>query len=139
MRQKIKSIISLSLMALLMISCDELLDDPVDADVRSRLEGIWSVEEDSQLFSKTNYLAEISKHPWDSNRIYIDNIYNVDSYAEAIVSGRTLTIPDQVMDGGFRIQGTGTVSKDYDLINWEYTVDDGSSQLDNAIAVYTPF
>lgn len=134
-----KNIIGFSLFAVLVFSCDELLDDPVDGDVRSRLEGIWSVEEDSQLFMKTNYLAEISKHPWDSNRIYIDNIYNVDSYAEAIVSGRTLTIPDQVMEGGFRIYGTGTVSKDYNQINWEYTVDDGSSQLDQATAVYTPY
>jgi hypothetical protein len=139
MGKTVKCILGLSLITLLIISCDDLLDDPVETDVRSRLEGVWSVEEDSQLFSKTNYLAEISKHPWDSNRIYIDNIYNVDSYAEAIVSGRILTIPEQVMEGGFRIYGTGTISKDFDLINWEYTVDDGSSQLDNATAVYTPF
>ena len=139
MRHIIKNFIRISMLAALLISCDELLDNPVDGDIRSKIEGVWHVEEDSQLFLTTNYLVEISKHPWDSNKVYLDNIYNVNSSAEAIVNGRNLTIPYQTMEGGFRIYGTGTVSKAYDEISWEYTVDDGSSQLDNVTAVYTPY
>lgn len=139
MRQIVKNMIGLCLISATVISCDDSLNNPVDGDVRSKIEGTWHVEENSQVFSKTSYLAEISKHQYDSTRIYIDNIYNVDSYAEAIVNGRTLTIPDQTMQGGFRIYGTGTISKDYNQITWQYTVDDGSSQLDNVTAVYTPY
>ena len=81
MRHIIKNFIRISMLAALLISCDELLDNPVDGDIRSKIEGVWHVEEDSQLFLTTNYLVEISKHPWDSNKVYLDNIYNVNSSA----------------------------------------------------------
>jgi hypothetical protein len=67
----------------------------------------------------------------------VDNFYNVDATAQVIVNGRNLSIPDQVMQGGYRVYGSGTVAANNRSISWEYTVDDGSGQLDNATAVYT--
>jgi len=122
---------------LLITACDELIPDPGGGDVISALEDNWRVEEESQVFAKSNYIVEIERHASDSSRIYVDNFYNVDAAAEVVVNNRSLNIPDQLMDGGYRVYGTGTVSRDNESISWQYTIDDGSGQLDNVTAVYT--
>ena len=122
---------------LLLTACDELIPDPGGGDVISALEDNWRVEEESQVFATSNYIVEIERHPSDSSRVYVDNFYNVDATAGVVVSNRSLNIPDQVMDGGYRVYGTGTVSRDNESISWQYTIDDGSGELDNVTAVYT--
>ena len=139
MPRSLRPILLLFMLLALTAACEELLTGLDDGDARTRLTGTWRVQETSEIYSSTSYLIEIDKHLTDSTRIYIDNIYNVDGTAEAIVNGRSLSIPEQLMDGGFRISGTGSVSGDYDQISWQYTVDDGSGQLDHVSATYRPF
>ena len=127
----------LATLALFAAGCEQLLPDPDDGDIIGILEDSWRVEEESQVFGNTRYIVEIERHPLDSSRIYVDNFYNVDAAAEVTVSGRNLSITDQVMDGGYRVYGSGTLSGDNESISWQYTVDDGSGQLDNITAVYT--
>ena len=122
---------------LVLTACEELFPDPAEGDVISALEDNWRVEEESQVFGKTNYIVEIERQPNDSSWIYVDNFYNVDATAEVSVDNRSLSIPDQVMDGGYRVDGTGTVSRDNESISWQYTIDDGSGEIDNVTAVYT--
>jgi hypothetical protein len=122
---------------LLATACDELVHDPGGGDVIDALEDNWRVEEESQIFSKSSYIVEIERHPTDSTRIYVDNFYNVDATVQAVVTNRNISIPDQVMEGGYRVYGSGTVSVNNQSISWQYTVDDGSGQLDNVTAVYT--
>lgn len=121
-------------------SCEDLLTDPgTDGDVISSLEDTWHVEEVSQAFGNHPYVVEIMRHASDSARIYVDNFYNVDATVEAVVSGHNLSIPQQQIEGGYTVTGSGTVSPDLKKINWQYGVDDGSGQVDECTAVYTRF
>ncbi len=122
---------------LLTTACEELFPDPDGGDIISALEDNWRVEEESQVFGKTNYIVEIERQPSDSSRIYVDNFYNVDATAGVFVNNRSLSIPDQVLDGGYRVYGTGTVSRDTESISWQYSIDDGSGEPDNVTAIYT--
>ena len=122
---------------LLATACEELIPDPGGGDVISALEDNWRVEEESQIFSKSTYIVEIERHPTDSTSVYVDNFYNVDATVQVTVSNRKLSIPDQLMEGGYRVYGSGTVSVNHQSISWQYTVDDGSGQADNVTAVYT--
>jgi len=122
---------------MLLTACEELLPDPGGGDVISALEDNWRVEEESHLFGSSNYIVEIERQPSDSSWIFVDNFYNVDATCEVFVDNRDLNIPDQVMQGGYRVYGAGIVSRDHESVSWDYTIDDGSGQLDNVTAVYT--
>ena len=125
---------------ILTASCEDLLTDPgAGGDIVSSLEDTWKVEENSNEFGKHNYLVEIMRHESDSARIYVDNFYDVDASLEVVVTGRSLNIPEQRINGGFSVEGTGTVSSNLQTISWQYSVDDGSGQPDQCTAVYTRF
>jgi hypothetical protein len=119
-------------------SCEDILSDSVDP--RNKLTGTWKVDETAGTLKTALeiYRVEISKHPYDSNRIVIYNFYNVDADAEAVLSGRTLALPRQTLQGGFDVSGSGQITgSNANEITWSYTVDDGSSIPVSRIAVYT--
>jgi len=81
----------------------------------------------------------ISPHPSDSTKILIDNFYELGYTvsAVAIVSNRSLYINTQTIGDGFTIIGSGTISSNFNEIEWNYSVEDGSGAVDNVTATYT--
>ncbi|MCK5464994.1 MAG: hypothetical protein KAI95_18335 [Bacteroidales bacterium] len=128
------------MLAFLAYSCEDLLG-PDTGDDRDSLVDTWKViEESSPLKSEQGaYWVEIEKHPdkQDMVLIYFFHGLGDDVYAEASLSGSTLTLGSQVLQGGWTIQGSGEIQKNWNEINWTYTADDGSSVKDQVTAVYT--
>ena len=133
--------ISILLLALT-VSCEELLNNlGNDEDVREKIEGQWSCDETSEFFKSTAeiFTVYISPDPDDSTKVLIDNFYELgyDVSAVASVSGRNLYINSQTVGDGYTIIGSGTISSNYNEINWNYSVEDGSGEVDNVTATYT--
>ncbi len=120
-------------------SCEDLLD--VDSgDPRDKLVDTWKVTETSGNYKSALevYYVEISKHQYDSARVVIFNFYNVDAAAEAVLQGNTLSLPHQILEGGYTVSGSGQIqgSKANEII-WTYTVYDGSGEENNVSDFYT--
>ena len=115
------------------ISCETLEDLNYDS-----IFDTWLCEENSEIFGNSAYYVDISQHPSDDNKIILDNFYNLGFGIEVTAekSGFSLTIPSQVVDGN-TIWGSGSISANYKTINFSYTVNDGSGELDHVTASYT--
>ncbi len=120
-------------------SC-ELLDNPGTQSVAEKLEGRWMVQDNSPNFKSTEetYYVYIDIYEIDSNMVGIDNFFGLDAgNVYATVSGMTLTLPEQEMQGGYTVKGTGIISSNYKTITWQYYVDEGSGTWFPGDAVYT--
>lgn len=134
----------IGLLFLSSFSCQPEEEEPVVSDdLRDRLENTWSCDENSSIFDKsikTIYTTEIVKDTTTSNMVLIYNFYQLGSnkYLRAKLSGSSLTITNQILDGN-TINGTGNITNSYKKIEWTYYVDDGSgSSIDTCTAIYTP-
>jgi hypothetical protein len=105
----------------------------------AKIEGEWSCDEQSEIYKATAevYAVTISPDPGNSSGVIIDNFYGLNVSVKANVAGMSLTIPNQTVEGDFEVSGSGTISSNYKQIDLNYTVDDGSSQIDHVTAVYT--
>jgi hypothetical protein len=128
------------LLALLSYSCEDLLDTDTGDD-RDKLVDTWKViDESSPLKSEQGaYWVEIEKHPDKQNMILIYFFHGLGDnvYAEASLSGTTLILGQQVLEGGWTVQGSGEIQKSWDEIIWAYKADDGSGFVEKFTAVYT--
>ncbi len=128
------------LMGIGFTSCEDLLSDLDGGDPRDKLIDTWKVEETigSKKSTMEVYYVDFFKHPDDSSKVVITNFYNVDAVAEAVLSGNSLSLPLQDLDGGFTLSGKGEIqgSKANEII-WTYSVDDGSGVAENIKEVYT--
>ena len=101
----------------------------------------WKVDENSTpLKSELEiYWVEIEKHPDNEDliRIYFFHGLGENIYAEASLNGTTLTLGYQVLHGGWAVQGSGAIQKNWNEIIWSYTADDGSGMVENVSALYT--
>lgn len=132
-------IISLVIITLLSGSC-ELADDLGGNEAVAELEGEWSVDEDSEIFSKSTlavYRVTISADPDNLNGVIIDNFYDAGISVKANISGTSIIIPNQEAEDGYTVHGSGTISGNSNEIDMNYVVNDGSAQDDNCTAVYT--
>jgi hypothetical protein len=124
-------------------SCEEILNDPSSAEVAESIEGWWKVDENSQIFKTTyqTYRSYISVSESDETLIYIDNFYGLgnSTYATARVNGYSISLdPNQVLSGGYTlVSGNGSVNKNLREITWNYSLNDGSGEIDNIEATYT--
>ena len=136
----LKFSVILVVLAFLAYSCEDL-SGPDTGDDRDSLVDTWKVtEESSPLKSEQGaYWVEIEKHPdkQDMVLIYFFHGLGDDVYAEASLSGSTLTLGSQVLQGGWTIQGSGEIQNRWNEINWTYTADDGSGVIYQVTAVYT--
>lgn len=130
----------LVMLAILAYSCENLLGPDTVSD-RDRLVDTWKVTETSSPLKSAQgaYWVEIEKHPDRQDMILIYSFHGLGDnvYAEAVLSGRTLTLENQTLEGGWVVQGSGVVQNSWDEIIWTYTVDDGSGILEKVEAVYT--
>lgn len=135
-----KFLVIMAVFAILAYSCEDL-PGPDTGDDRDKLVDTWKVMDESEPLKsgQINYWVEIEKDPdqQDMIRIYSFNYLGEDIYARASLSGSTLTLAQQDLPGGWTVQGSGEIQKDWNEINWTYTVDDGSGMLERVTAVYT--
>jgi hypothetical protein len=110
-------------------------------NIAAKLEGQWKCEEVSTGFKSTDdfYYVTINIHPLDSNKILIENFYDLGSSSNitANINGMSLTIPNQTTSEGSTISGSGTISKKFDEIKWTYKVDIGDGSVADVAATYT--
>lgn len=115
------------------ISCNRDDEDTPNADIYDT----WKCNENSATFGTQNYHVDISKDNTATDKIIIDNFFNLGlgKSIKATLSGQTITINNAVLEGN-TFNGTGTVSSNYNTINWSYTFDDGNGP-ENVTATYT--
>ena len=120
-------------------SCETIDTLTGGAATVAKLEGEWTVDEQSEIFKATSevYIVTLSANADNASGVIIDNFYGLNASAKANVSGMSLIIPNQNVEGGFSVSGSGTISSNFEKINLSYTVDDGSGTVDHVTAVYT--
>jgi hypothetical protein len=120
-------------------SCETIDTLTGGAATVAKLEGEWTCDEQSEIFKATAevYTVTLSKDADNASGVIIDNFYGLNASAKANVSGMSLIISNQNVEGGFSVSGSGTISSDFEKINLTYTVDDGSGTVDHVTAVYT--
>jgi hypothetical protein len=140
LRYQLKITALLVIIAFLANACEDLLG-PDTVSGRDKLVDTWKVIETSSPLKSARgaYWVEIEKHPDQSDMILIWYFHGLGDnvYAEAVLSGRTLTLESQTLEGGWIVQGGGEVQNNWNEIVWTYTVDDGSGMLEKVEAVYT--
>jgi hypothetical protein len=100
---------------LLFSSCakeDPNPDDPTE-DAQTKFKGNWSVSEVSTDFGKSTYSATISDST-NGTHLLIAYLYRFKKTAYATVSGNTMTIPSQIIEG-VQLSGTGTLDNSKQL------------------------
>jgi hypothetical protein len=139
MKKHLKNLSWLIFLVILVSGCEDFPIFPTGDDAREKVSGLWLCDEsDGYLKSALEtYYVEIDPHPYDSTKVLISNFFNVDDDAEAGISGTSLTLASQILEGGFTVHGSGVVSKNYTQIDWVYFVDDGSGTEYKVTAVYT--
>ena len=84
------------------------------------LKGNGHVDEQSEIFKATaqNYTVTISADADNESGVIIDNFYGVRMQVQKpTVSGMTINIPVQDVEGGFSVSGSGTISSNFEKIN----------------------
>lgn len=134
------------LLVVFIFSCEKDSLDNV-SDIRERIIGQWSVQEDSELLKSINtsyYTVNISSSEIDSSVVLIDNFYQAGLGIAAegeIRDGKIVLISNQEIANNYGsftiISGTGSISNNYSEISWTYSIDDGLGNIDNVEAIYT--
>ena len=124
---------------LITYSCETIDTLTGGAATVAKLEGEWTCDEQSEIFKATAevYTVTLSADADNTSGVIIDNFYGLNASANGNVSGMSLIIPNQNVEGGFSVSGSGTISSNFEKINLSYTVDDGSGTVDHVTAVYT--
>lgn len=120
-------------------SCEIASELTGAAAIIDKIEGEWSCDEQSSIYKATAevYAVYLSPDPDKVTGVIIDNFYGLQTAAKANVVGMSLIIPNQTLEGGFVVSGSGIISSDYKVIDMTYKVDDGSGVIDNVTAAYT--
>ncbi|SRR6056297_1134351 len=128
----------------ILFSCDK--DDASTIEISKALEGKWSVNETSQYYKSPSsvYQVNISKVSGEESQIVISNFYQLGFEANVVgvINGKKIELIEnqEITTSGIStytiLSGTGNISDDYQSIDWNYQVDDGSGQIDNAEAIY---
>jgi len=133
----------LAVLLMMFTTCEEVRNQPGDV---ASLEGEWTVEENSQNFKSAlaTYNVYISLSSEDSTLIYISNFYHLgyDNEVMGRVENDRIELPSgqemTLLESTYTLQrGVGNISSDYQSIEWEYEVDDGSGLVDQVTAIYT--
>ena len=107
-------------------SCEEVVPD------RDKFLGAFFVDETCDSGNDT-YDITIIVSGSGENAVILANLYDWDEQASATVSGNTITIPSQLLDG-ITFSGSGTITDNILTIN--FSVSDGSNS-DNCNAICT--
>jgi hypothetical protein len=122
----IKIFIAILLLVPFVQSCQ---DDVTDTgDPRDAIAKKWRVVDNWDNVGQLGYDATISKDANEATKILISNFggWGTSDKLNATIANKTITIPTQTLGGTYTISnGTGTISKDLNSIDFTYTVFDG--------------
>lgn len=99
--------------------------------------GTWQCVEVSSIHSSNPYFVDIMRDANDSTLLKIDNFYNMGYGKEIYARIDAYDISIQSNLYGFSIVGEAKVARDFETIEWEYQVDDGSGLIDYVTANYS--
>jgi hypothetical protein len=141
--RSIRAFIWVIMAVLFFVSCEEELTG--DVGTAEALEGNWTVNENSEFAGNTSYQVYIDIYSDDSSSVLISNFYQLGYESGEVIgdiSGNRIELrPSQDINYQgitYTVEsGTGTISDDYQSIDWQYKVDDGSGTPDNVTAVYS--
>ncbi|MCU0432295.1 MAG: hypothetical protein MUC87_02440 [Bacteroidia bacterium] len=111
-------------------------ETPDPADERDKFVDAWNCAENSSQAGASNYVLLISKSTTNTSEVLLENFYDLGNQHKArmSVSGNTLTIPQQTLNGS-QISGSGTLSGN-NTFTLSYSVNNGST-IDNCTATCT--
>lgn len=118
------SFVLISLLIFFSCSTEEETDD--SGDPMDSFLGTWSVEETCQ---KYNYDVNIKVDPDNSSQVLIENFWLIgfdEKPPYAIITGSTITIPEQYMCYNQSNKVSGSGSMEDGKIYWDYSVNDGA-------------
>ncbi len=110
-----KRFLGFILLALTVASCDP---KALSSDSRDALEGSWTCKEQAGLA----YQVTISKAPLEEDKIWMDNLYKLNSKVDVTLAGSALSIPSQIISD-YTLQGSGSVSSDKRKITLSFRAD----------------
>ena len=133
-----KLIFAIGILGLFVLSsCNPDLNDLDAVSTIDNIKGKWhAVRYDGDV--NTEYEVEITADPDNANGILITNFFNNGETANANVVGKTISVPAQDL-GGYQVEGTGTISDDYQKISWQLTVDGENVSMDFTPGTVTKF
>jgi hypothetical protein len=113
---------------------DDLPAPNGDGDARDVFVGSWNCVENE---AKIAFTVNITKHPSHSDKIRLENFafIGMDEFAEGIILGPDVSIPEQIPCEGFIVSGNGkliTASR----MEWTYAVTAGGDKTDY-VATFT--
>ncbi|MBN1950429.1 MAG: hypothetical protein JW801_04450 [Bacteroidales bacterium] len=123
--------------ALFLLAAECEFTDNTGLSVAQRLEGKWHVEDTELKNADDWYDTDIYISELDSNSLVIENFHNLGGSMVANIAGMTLDVPNQEVANGYTIEGSATISFDYNQLVWTYRLDDGSGIWTNWSATYT--
>ncbi len=107
--------------------------DPTSSDPRAKFNGTWAVSENSQQFGTSTYNVTVTDSS-NTTHILIGYLYGFNKKTYATVSGNSISIPTQLIQGT-NVSGGGTLANSTQL-NLTYYVNSGST-VDTVTAVLT--
>ena len=103
-----KTITLFAIAALTLVSCIEY-ETVYVYDERDALVGYYDVDEYSKTYREhITYEIYVTKNPYDSREVYLNDFYALNTQVVAIVDRGIITIPRQITNG-YEIQGSGDV------------------------------
>ncbi len=136
-----KTIIFISILVLTLISgceIDDILNDP--GDTRDKIEYTYQAEDKQiQRSALSIYYVDIVKHYEDSTKVLLYNFHLLgeDIYVAGTYKNNKILLNDATTQDGYTINGTGIVSSNYKVIEWEYSVNYGDGTSDYFQATFT--
>lgn len=108
------------------VSCTDDTDPFNPQDDRDAFLGVWNVDE---TCNRIPYQVTIIKDPTNSSQVIITNFWLIgpdEKAPYAIAAGNSIVIPQQNIfnDEKTIVKGSGVLDKN--IIEWEYTVNDGA-------------
>ncbi|HOW25669.1 MAG TPA: hypothetical protein PK711_08350 [Bacteroidales bacterium] len=113
-------------------ACD-LLNEPVDEDMRDLFTGDWNCKEYLDGKLQMTYTVVITKDPADDSQIILRNFAFIGEDEQppiGVVNGESVAIPTQQVcyDQSITVHGTGNYISKNEL-HWEYTVEVGGDSF----------
>lgn len=133
MKFRLTYLLILFLSILLLFPACDLLDEPVDEDMRDLFTGDWNCREYLNGKLQMTYTVIILKDATDDSQIILRNFAFIGEDEQApfgVVDGESVTIPTQQVcyDQSITVYGTGQyISKNEN--HWDYTVEVGGDSF----------
>ena len=133
MKKAISVLSAAVVLAMLTFTSCEKDDDP-QSTTAPNINGVWSMSENSQDFGTSVYNVSITDSS-DASHKLIANMYGFNKKIYATVSGNSLIIPTQLVEGN-NVSGNGSLVS-ASRINLTYRVQSSSAHTDIVTAVLT--